>query len=480
MLSRVFLYLFGLIALPVWGQMGVPIWCHAQASADGAEQRSYYCRATDLSQPFGFGTFEHGEWSLAVRLDGRTVWYLNEWAEPLLVSVVAQDMVVLKGKPFAEIELTLTLWCHSTNLLLWDVAVTNKSKHTRTVEVIPMARQPDRPWTNAIREKDYHAVDFEHIDDNGQLIKDIFAQFRAADGLLGWNSEQGVAAFLPGNIVQKTDVCEGQILTNTGDPARAWPGSYRLHLIDPANQDTLFTERSDDVIRVFSDGSLSVRTAALHTSEWNKLRFTAHFTAKEQTGFEYLSPKQRDDFKIFLGLGRLPPPVESIHLERYLRRNVITWLSEMADMKFQVFRRVYPSEHYVRIAKDLKTNRFEDNNPPQGICGYIIVATNVSGLTGIHSAEVNTVDLSDISEQLLDPRMFIGKDLFMNPPLWMQQNTLRGIGFYNAINLPIGASRYVRGYHAMQPADQEPAPKSEELYLLLSSDWSDFIKERQK
>jgi hypothetical protein len=57
--------------------MQVPIWCLAPAAADGQDRRSYYCRMTELGQPFGFGAFEHGEWSVAVRLDGQTVWYMR-------------------------------------------------------------------------------------------------------------------------------------------------------------------------------------------------------------------------------------------------------------------------------------------------------------------------------------------------------------------------------------------------------------------
>jgi hypothetical protein len=164
----------------------------------------------------------------------------------------------------------------------------------------------------------------------------------------------------------------------------------------------------------------------------------------------------------------------------------LQWQSPGVDMKFSVYRRIYPEVAYIKMAYNLKVSHYEDTEilPPGSIVGYVVLSTNSGGMPSIQSEEVNNVAIADALEQFQNPQFFIGKDVFSYPTDWMRANSMRGMAFYNKVNLKPGQKGQIRGYQELEievdTTNTQSSIPREDLMFLLSADWNAFIKERQK
>ena len=189
--------------------------------------------------------------------------------------------------------------------------------------------------------------------------------------------------------------------------------------------------------------------------------------------------KRQQDFSLYLGVGRLPEPVEHIRLTPLGNKLRLEWTEPLPGLYYHVYQRDYPNDFFVRVAKDLRTNTWEvpaAYGVPER--GFVVVSANAGGLISIQSPEVSTRTIVKADDVLTKPRSFIGRDVLNNPPQWLKAQTLQGVGLYNAWQLKPQGKAFVRGYvsHGHMRATRM---SKQDLYLLLSTDWSAIVKERE-
>jgi len=360
-----------------------------------------------------FTTDTGGDICIGFRLNKKWVYRTKDMYKKPVITISYPDIVKYEYFPFKDIKVEVFFAVHSSTAALVDIKVYNNTDNQVKLTVVPFIRNSYRAFTNVVTAGNQIFFNHEEYPDAWTVghklpytdsIKNIFLISEKPEFSGGFTSENYEAPIIPFDVDLNG---KGGMQVN----GRAYlPGkvritdakSVRIQLFLGDDFSRMITEKSPvlgSLQPVIDNGGYFKLEASLFNSSERKYQITAQHN-ENMSGTTKGSFIDKDIIRSDVNLepNSLPASINEPKIKGSNNNITLSWQPLKQGLKYSIYRRSYPDALYMRIANQINSNKYIDNNIEGGnIYGYVII-THENDQMSIHSPEVNNIPKTSFAD----------------------------------------------------------------------------------
>ncbi|MDX5420793.1 MAG: hypothetical protein LPK14_00950, partial [Hymenobacteraceae bacterium] len=182
-----------------------------------------------------------------------------------------------------------------------------------------------------------------------------------------------------------------------------------------------------------------------------------------------LDERKQRRMDIHLTEGSLPTSVNEPDIQVTAESVTLTWKPTKSGARYSVYRRTYPEAVYKRVAKEISSSSFADNDiKPGAVYGYVVLAHEGNQMS-IHSPEVSNLPKTVFAEYI---------ERGSKPKLIPQYAKV--LAFSKELRIAAGKAKQLRVVRAVASQKEAPGKMIAEARSLVKKDLQAYLKDNEQ